>query len=96
MPCSPRVQCFPTPLHQQLFRTNTVLEHGFTVSSNLSDPGTRGHLIYQYRDFLALKKTQAELCAQNMGDELRYMGTATVARDIDFMATIFDGEDALM
>jgi hypothetical protein len=31
-----------------------------------------------------------------MGDELRYMGTATVVRDMDFMAKLFDGEDGKM
>ncbi|KAJ7753636.1 hypothetical protein DFH07DRAFT_774037 [Mycena maculata] len=40
-----------------------------------------------------VEEDQAELCAKNMGDELRYMGTATVVRDTDFMAKIFDGEE---
>jgi hypothetical protein len=31
-----------------------------------------------------------------MGDDLRYMGTATVARDLDFMTEVFDGKDAKM
>lgn len=43
-----------------------------------------------------LKRVQAELCAENMGEELAYMGTQTVVRDIDFMTTVMDGEDALM
>lgn len=43
-----------------------------------------------------MKKSQAELCAQNMGDALKYMGTTTVAKDIDFMATSISGPDALM
>lgn len=93
---SPKVQCFPSPLVHHIFRSNTVFEQGFTVSSNLSDAGTRERLIEQQKQFLALKKSQAELCAANMGDDLRYMGTATVARDIDFMTTIFEGEDSLM
>lgn len=29
-----------------------------------------------------------------MGEELKYMGTANVVRDMDFMAQIFDGENA--
>jgi hypothetical protein len=75
-----------------------VLEQGFTVasSSNLSNPAIEAQLVEQSRQFLALKKSQAELCAKNMGDELRYMGTATVVRDMDFMAKLFDGKDAKM
>lgn len=92
----PKVQCFSNPVHRQFFVSNTVFEQGFSVSSNLSDPNTRDHLVEQYKEFLALKQTQANLCAENMGNELRYMGSATVARDIDFMTTIMDGEDALM
>lgn len=76
-----------------------MLEHGITVSSisNLSSISLRNELIEQYREFLALQKTQTDLCKANMpSNELRYMGTATVVRDIDFMAKIFDGEDAPM
>ena len=31
-----------------------------------------------------------------MGDAIKYMGTSTVARDIDYLTTLLDGEDALM
>ncbi|KAJ7923407.1 hypothetical protein B0H13DRAFT_2316597 [Mycena leptocephala] len=92
----PQVQCFDTAMDYNLFVANTVLQQGFTVSSssNLSDPAIEAQLVEQSREFLALKKSQAELCAKKMGDELRYMGTATVVRDMDFMAKIFDGKDA--
>lgn len=43
-----------------------------------------------------MKKTQAELCAVNMGEELRYMGTANVVRDIEFMTRTLEGDEALM
>ncbi|KAJ7484005.1 hypothetical protein B0H11DRAFT_1196196 [Mycena galericulata] len=93
---SPQVQCFDSTSDYNFFVANTVLQQGFTVASstNLSDPAIEAHLVQQSREFLALKKSQAELCAKNMGHELRYMGTATVVRDMDFMAQIFDGEDA--
>ncbi|KAJ6550847.1 hypothetical protein DFH09DRAFT_988697 [Mycena vulgaris] len=93
---SPQVKCFDSAMDYNFFVANTVLEQGFTVasSSNLSDPALEAQLVEQSRQFLALKKSQAELCAKNMGDELRYMGTATVVRDMDFMSKIFDGEDA--
>jgi len=92
----PKVQCFPHPIEQQIFRANTVFEQGFSVSSNLSDPSTREHLIEQQRQFLAMKKTQAELCAQRMSEALPYMGTATVVRDIFLMTSKLDDEHALI
>lgn len=98
MPIRPAVRCFPDSVSQQLFIANTVIEQAITVSSiaNLSSEALREQLIDQYRQFLALKKSQADLCKKNMGDELKYMGTATVVRDIDFMSKIFDGESAPM
>ena len=50
----------------------------------------------QQREAEALYKTQFAICGQNMGDALRYMGTTTVARDIDFIASRLDGPDSLM
>lgn len=75
---------------------NTIIEQGASVKSDLNDPSLRNSLIEQQRQFLALYETQAQLCAANMGEELKYMGTATVVKDIDFMTTVFDGEDAMM
>ncbi|KAJ7687836.1 Alpha/Beta hydrolase protein [Mycena rosella] len=92
---TPQVKCFDSHTDYHFFVANTVLQQGFTVgsSSNLSDPALEAQLVEQSREFLALKKSQAKLCAKNMGDELKYMGTATVVRDMDFMSKIFDGED---
>lgn len=50
----------------------------------------------QYRRQLALQQTQYQTCGQAMGDELRYMGTTTVARDVAFMADLLDGPGAPM
>ncbi|KAF7290832.1 hypothetical protein MIND_01324400 [Mycena indigotica] len=96
---SPRVACFDSQPDFGLFNANSVLEKGFTIStSNLSDPvakaSVEGELIAQAREFLALKKAQAQVCAETMGDELKYMGTANVVRDMDFMTQIFDGKGA--
>jgi len=92
----PKTQCFPDALSRQIFQANTVIEQGFIVTSNYSDLTMRDNLIEQHRQFLALYETQAKLCAENMGEELKYMGTANVVRDIDFMATAFDGDYANM
>ena len=56
----------------------------------------RHDILVQQREMDALLKTIFEVCDQTMGDRLKYMGTATVVRDIDFMAKALDGEDALM
>ena len=63
-----------------------MLGQGYDVGGDLSDPQNRFHLIAQQREAEALYKTQFAICGQNMGDALRYMGTTTVVRDIDFIA----------
>ena len=79
-----------------MFDANTVIEQGITVSSikNLTSSVLRTELVYQFRQFLALKKSQAEVCSEALGDELKYMGTANVVRDMDFMSEVFDGKGA--
>ena len=62
----------------------------------LTSPETRQVYKKQQEEFLSLKKVEAKLCAQNVGPELKYMGTTYVARDIEFMTRVIDGEDALM
>ncbi|KAH9884113.1 TAP-like protein-domain-containing protein [Cubamyces lactineus] len=92
----PRTQCFPTPEAHAAFIANTVLERGYDVGPNLTDPANRYHLIQLQRDANALWKTQFEICAETMGDTLRYMGTSTVARDVDFITSLLEGENALI
>lgn len=72
--------------------------NGNTVASvrNVSSESWRETLVNQQREFLTLKETQAMLCAEHMGDELKYMGTATVVRDMDYMSKLLEGDDALM
>lgn len=92
----PRTQCFPSPEAHAAFVANTVLERGYDVGPNLTDPLNRDHLIAQQRDADALLQTQFQICAQTMGDQLKYMGTSTVVRDIDYITTLLEGQDALM
>ncbi|KAI0719840.1 TAP-like protein-domain-containing protein [Cerioporus squamosus] len=92
----PATRCFPTPEARRAFIANTVIDRGYDVGPNLTDPANRYHLIETQRDADALYKTQFAICGQTMGDQLRYMGTSTVARDIDFMTTLLDGKDALI
>ncbi|KAI0372414.1 hypothetical protein BV20DRAFT_1050746 [Pilatotrama ljubarskyi] len=92
----PKTQCFPSPEAHAAFIANTVLERGYDVGPNLTDPLNRNHLVQLQRDADSLWQTQFEICAQTMGERLKYMGTSTVARDIDFITTLLDGEDALI
>nr|GAT42366.1 predicted protein [Mycena chlorophos] len=82
-----------------VFSANTILEKGFIVSSsNISNPSIRAsmeaELVVQAREYFALMDAQARVCAEAMGDDLKYMGTATVVRDMAFMAQAFDGNGA--
>ncbi|KAJ7779498.1 hypothetical protein DFH07DRAFT_936286 [Mycena maculata] len=92
----PQVKCFASLQDYDLFNANTVMQQSFTIPSvaNLSDPAVEATLVQQSRQFVALMQAQAQICAESMGDELRYMGSATVVRDMAFMAEVFDGEDS--
>jgi len=92
----PRVNCFGAPGNYDLFKRNTVWDKGYDVAPNLTDSRTRDHLLHQYKEARSLSETQFALCAKSMGDELRYMGTTTAARDIDFITTVLEGKDALI
>ncbi|KAF8509524.1 hypothetical protein BU17DRAFT_56043 [Hysterangium stoloniferum] len=91
----PTVLCFGLDEYNQ-FTKHTVLDRGFDVGSNLSDPRTRDHLIFQQREADSLYKTEFDVCARTMGDTLKFMGSSTISRDVDFMTTVLGGEDALM
>ncbi|KAH9928020.1 TAP-like protein-domain-containing protein [Epithele typhae] len=78
------------------FITNTVIDRSYDVSPNVTDPFNRYHLVQTQREADALYKTQFAICAQTMGDTLKYMGTTSVVRDIDHIATLLDGEDSLI
>lgn len=75
---------------------NTVLARSFDIASNMSMAETRKLLIAQQKEADALYKAQFDVCAETMGDSLRYMGTTTVVRDMDYITTKLEGDDALM
>ncbi|KAG8698176.1 hypothetical protein FRC09_007387 [Ceratobasidium sp. 395] len=95
---TPTVTCFKSREEKDTFYRNTVFELGYTQPPNVTkDPFARFDLIQQYRQAIAMWETQAKLCTSNMprnGSDLKYMGTSTVARDIDFMARVIDGPKA--
>ena len=91
----PQVRCFPDGSYDA-FKSHTVLDQGYDLPPNLNDPQTRKALIVQQNNADALFKSQFRLCEENMGAILRYMGTPSVVRDIDYIVTALDGKDALM
>ena len=73
-----------------------MLDRGYDVSPDPTDPANWYHLIQAQRDANALYQTQFEICKEVQGDSLRYMGTTSVVRDIDFIATALEGKDSSM
>jgi len=82
----------------QEFRLNNILGQGFSVPPG--DPEVtenRAVIVQQMRDWLALSRAQFDLCLNaTNADQIPYMGTATVARDIDHLTTVLDGKEGLM
>ncbi|KAK4047005.1 hypothetical protein OIV83_005691 [Microbotryomycetes sp. JL201] len=90
----PRVECFPSARAYAQFKAGTVLERGFEVPTNPSSDEGRKVLLRQHQALMALQETEFRKCRDSMGDELRYMGTPTVVRDIDYMNTVLEGKHA--
>ncbi|KAG8737302.1 hypothetical protein FRC10_008360 [Ceratobasidium sp. 414] len=105
---TPIVKCFESRASMDEFYRNTVFELGHTqppnttVSIDNSDAlfarqRAFDDIVSQQRQALTLFETQAKLCTKNMpngGAALNYMGTASVVRDIAFMADVLDGPGA--
>ncbi|CAE6422500.1 unnamed protein product [Rhizoctonia solani] len=92
---TPTVTCFKSREEKDTFYRNTVFELGYTQPPNVTeDPFAKLDLVLQYRQAISMFKTQARLCTLNMPDggaSLKYMGTSTVARDIDYMSKVITG-----
>lgn len=74
----------------------TVLERGFELPPDPFSAQGYDAIVRQWASWRSLYAVQYQLCGEKLGDELKYMGTSTVVRDIDYMAKVFDGPDALM
>lgn len=91
------MECFASPEAKAAFSTNTALQNGPELHPAIGSLAARENLIRYFKEVISLRETLGALCAKNMDPEvLKYMGTTYVARDIDFMTTVIDGEDALM
>ncbi|KAM5545960.1 hypothetical protein V8D89_000086 [Ganoderma adspersum] len=92
----PQTKCFLGNGSREAFLANTVLDRGYDVSPNLADPGNRPHLIQTQRDANALYQAQFEVCKQTMGETIKYAGTTSVVRDIDYINTLIAGNGSLI
>ncbi|KAE8248999.1 hypothetical protein A4X06_0g3430 [Tilletia controversa] len=81
----PLVDCFGSTRAFQLFKAGTALERAFDVAPDTFSDEGRQTLLRQWTEAQALKHAEMEVCNKTMGDELRYMGTATVVRDISYI-----------
>ncbi|KAI0083783.1 hypothetical protein BDY19DRAFT_998260 [Irpex rosettiformis] len=92
----PAMKCFTGQTSYPDFIRNTVLDRSYDIASNISLVEARKQLAALYEESEALSKAQFKLCEQTMGQTMRYMGTSTVVRDIDFITRYLAGEDALI
>lgn len=74
----------------------TVLERGFDLHPNPHSPEGRAHITQQWAAWRSLYAAQYRICGEKYGEELKYMGTSTVVRDIAYMADLFDGPNSPM
>ncbi|GJE93494.1 alpha/beta hydrolase [Phanerochaete sordida] len=92
----PSTKCFSEGIDYATFSRNTILSRSYDLASNLSDAEAKKILIRQHIEAEALYKTQFEVCARTMGDKLKYMGTSSVVRDIDFITKALEGPNSLI
>jgi pimeloyl-ACP methyl ester carboxylesterase len=92
----PRISCFGRPSLYQLFKANTVLERGPELGSNMTDPVAQKQLLQYISELDVLVQSQYGLCSHSTANDLRYVGTTYVAKDIDYITTLLEGKDALL
>ncbi|KAL7409815.1 TAP-like protein-domain-containing protein [Mrakia frigida] len=93
---TPQTKCFSSDRALQLFRANTRLERMFDLPPDPFSVEGRNELIEQQREVIALWETEYKLCNELMGEELKFMGTSQAAKDIERMAEVLGGKDALI
>ncbi len=93
----PVVDCYKSPGAQKLALSNTVAERTFTIPAKADIWTDEGFavLVEQQREAMALWEMQATICNESMGAEvLKYMGTTTLIKDLEYIKDTFDGKEA--
>jgi hypothetical protein len=74
----------------------SVLLRTFEVPPKVDEEGMV-ILLQQQKEALRLMELQAGVCDVEMGGEvLKWMGTTTLIRDMEYLKNVIDGEDALI
>ena len=73
-----------------------MLERSYDFASNQSYDDLRKHIVTQERESDVLVRTEYARCVKKLVEDLKYMGTSTVVRDMDFITKALEGKDALM
>ncbi|KAI0791570.1 TAP-like protein-domain-containing protein [Irpex lacteus] len=92
----PLTKCFTGQTNYADFIRNTVLHRSYDIASNLSLAEAREKLVALHTEAEDLYKVQFKVCEKTMGEIIKYMGTSTVVRDIDYITRYLAGEDALI
>ncbi|KDN47539.1 alpha/beta-hydrolase [Tilletiaria anomala UBC 951] len=87
----PIVNCFGDAQQFEVFKKATLLENGNSLPPNPWSKSGQDDLLRQIKELTALQQAEYTRCKMVMGDELLYMNTATVVRDIDYMGKVLDG-----
>lgn len=94
---SGHVDCYGSAAAQRAALGNTVLDQTFEVPDDPGSEAGKAVLVEQQRQVLAQIKMQADLCGRVEGAErLKWMGTTTLVRDMEYLKTALDGEEALI
>lgn len=86
------MECFPSQTIQDIAGANTH-EEILPDMRNLSDPSDLAAYKAGFKLADARNEAFARLCEKRSGDTLKYVGTATVVRDLERISSELEGED---
>ncbi|KZT53799.1 alpha/beta-hydrolase [Calocera cornea HHB12733] len=89
---TPRIECFGTQIEQDLHYIHTAQEAPLSIG-NLSYETDIAILSHQLKLEDARNEALVKLCVERSGAEnLRFMGTSNVVRDLELLATTLEGD----
>jgi hypothetical protein len=94
----PYVSCFPSLLDAQLFGVST---NGFSLDlpspSSLKDSSSISHIQQNFVHQINFRRAQAmslaQKCSERTGEAIAFMGTEFIARDLEYLSRLIEGED---
>ncbi|KIJ55639.1 hypothetical protein M422DRAFT_774620 [Sphaerobolus stellatus SS14] len=92
---TPRIECFNSQTDQDLYYFHIIQETGLEFR-NGSDPVDMTVFAAQIRQEDARNAALVQRCHETSGELLKYVGTTTVARDLEYLSRVIEGEHALV